>query len=78
MINIIGLIGVVLCLLPYVLVQMGRISPTGMWYPGLNLVGSICLMISLMVYWNTASMTIESIWFIASLFGLIRASRSKA
>ncbi|MFZ2996226.1 CBU_0592 family membrane protein [Sphingobium sp.] len=44
----------------------------------LNLVGSLLLIWSLTVHFNLASMTLEIVWTIIALLGLIKALRTKS
>jgi hypothetical protein len=43
----------------------------------LNLVGSLLLIWSLTVYFNLASMTLEIVWTLIALLGLIKALKRK-
>lgn len=71
--NILGIIGVFLVLLAYVLLQVGKMKSAWVSYSLLNLIGSGLILISLYFYWNLASGVIEIAWFLISLYGLINA-----
>lgn len=71
--NIIGLIGVVLTLGAYMLLQMRRIDPKAIPFSFCNMLGSLLVTISLLYYWNLASLIIEGAWVIISFYGLIKA-----
>ena len=71
--NIIGIIGVVLVLLAYLLLQIDRLQQDSVLFSLLNLVGSFLILISLYFTWNLASGVIEAAWFLISLFGLVKA-----
>lgn len=68
--DVIGTIGVSLILLAYFLVQTERITSQNLYYPLLNLLGALLLLVSLMVHWNTASVIIELFWIVISLYGI--------
>lgn len=72
--NGLGVFGVLLVLLAYVLLQIDKMKAWWISYSLLNLVGSGLILISLYFYWNLASGIIEIAWFIISLYGLIKSS----
>ncbi|MCH9770474.1 MAG: hypothetical protein K0U12_06305 [Gammaproteobacteria bacterium] len=71
--NVIGIVGVVLVLLAYCLLQLGRMSQFSVSYSLINLIGSVLLLISLFVHWNLASVVIEIAWLIISIYGLVKS-----
>ena len=73
--NGIGLVGVVMVLIAYYLLNTDKISALNMRYLLLNLVGSILILISLMFHWNLSSVIIEIAWISISLIGIFRAYR---
>lgn len=75
--NIAGFVGMVLILAAYAYqtVQGDRTRPA--LQHGLNLVGALLLVASLLVHVNLASLILESVWAVIALFGLWRALRSK-
>ncbi len=75
--NIIGIIGVILILLAYSLLQCGKLPALSFSYPFLNLVGAILILISLSFSWNLPSAVIETAWVIISLLGILRWYRHK-
>ena len=68
--DVIGLIGVFLILISYVLLQLERIKANSLSYSIINLVGAILILYSLFYNWNLSSVIIESFWIIISLFGV--------
>jgi hypothetical protein len=66
----IGDIGVVCFLLAYFLMQKGRIVFTDGYYLGLNLAGSVLIIISLWVHWNLPAFILEAAWGLISLYGM--------
>lgn len=71
--NILGIIGVFMVLLAYILLQVGKMKSASVNYSLLNLLGSGFILVSLYFYWNLASGVIEIAWFLISFYGLIRA-----
>ena len=69
-INIIGVIGVIIIVFTYLLLQIDRINSKGFWFSFLNAFGSLMILYSLMYNWNLASFLIEFFWILISLFGL--------
>jgi len=69
--DILGNAGVVCFLSAFFLMQKGRLHHTGLVYLGLNLVGAILLMISLLVHWNLAAFLLEAAWALISMMGII-------
>ncbi len=66
----VGMAGTLLVVVAYCLLQLERTNPRGLTYNMLNLVGAICLFISLCFNFNLASFVIEIFWIAASLLGL--------
>lgn len=66
----IGLVGTILIVGTYMLLQSNRIDAKSLTYNVCNLVGSILLLISLCFNFNLASFIIECFWIFASLMGL--------
>ena len=70
--NVVGLVGVVLVLLAYCLLQCNWLLQTSPVFYIVNLLGSILLLFSLYYHWNTPSVVIEVAWLIISVLGLVR------
>lgn len=75
--NILGIIGVFLVLLAYVLLQIDKMKAAWISYSLLNALGSGLILISLYFYPNLASCVIEVAWFIISVYGLIKSIYKK-
>lgn len=73
--DVIGISGVVLVLLTYMLLQFDKIDSKGFWYSFINLMGAVLIMYSLFYTWNLASVIIEIFWIMISLYGLWRYSK---
>jgi hypothetical protein len=73
----IGISGVILTLLAYIMVQIGLLNPSSesedrFWYSLLNFGGSFFILVSLMREWNTAAVMMEVAWLIASTYGVVK------
>lgn len=73
--NPIGIVGVVLVLIAYTLLQIDRMSQDSIAYSLLNVIGSVLILYSLCYYWNLASGIIEIAWLIISIYGLCKSIR---
>lgn len=75
--NLAGFAGMVLILAAYgyQTVQGDRTRPA--LQHGLNLVGALLLVASLLVHVNVASLILESVWAVIALFGLWQALRAR-
>jgi predicted membrane protein len=71
----VGLVGVVLILVSYFLLQMHKWSNRSLSYSMVNLIGSVLILLSLMVHFNLASVIIEIMWIGISLYGVMKALR---
>ena len=71
--NVIGIIGVVLVLIAYLLLQIDKLSQDSITFSLLNFVGSIFILTSLYFSWNLPSGIIEIAWLLISFFGLNKA-----
>jgi hypothetical protein len=76
-INTIGIIGVIFCILAFFLTQAQKISANDLTFILLNLFGAIMIMFSLFFFFNLASFVIEVAWVLISLYGLWRYWRKK-
>ena len=73
--NIIGMIGMILCLIAFFFVQKKK--PNMIRYNLLNMLASILLFISLCIHPNIASMCLECFWFVGAVYGLVKAYKAK-
>jgi hypothetical protein len=69
-IDAIGMLGTLMVVLAYTLLQLERINPKSLSYNVINLVGAIFLFFSLCFNFNLASLVIEVFWIGASIIGL--------
>ena len=70
--NTVGIIGVILLLIAYYLLNANKMSAIDMSYQVLNFLGAIFILFSLFFHWNTASALIEMAWIVISLMGMYR------
>ena len=70
--DIAGLTGVVLIVIAYLLLQLGKLPSTAPSYSLLNALGAFLVMVSLFFDFNLSAFLMEAFWFLISLFGLAR------
>ena len=70
--DIIGLIGVVLIVVAYLLLQLEKLPSSAPSYSLLNAAGAFLVMVSLFFDFNLSAFLMEAFWFLISLFGLAR------
>lgn len=75
--DIAGLIGVVLIVVAYLLLQLGKLLSSAPSYSLLNAIGAFLVMASLWFDFNLSAFLMEAFWFLISLFGLLRPVLSK-
>lgn len=68
-----GVLGVMLVLGAYLLLQMGRLSARSPHFSLANAVGAGLILVSLSVDFNLPAALIEAAWLLISLFGLYRS-----
>ena len=76
--DIIGMAGTSLVVGAFFLLQLNKVSPKGLVYNLMNLVGALFLLFSLCINFNLASFVIEIFWIAASLIGLYNYKKNKA
>lgn len=72
-----GYIGAAGLALTYLLNQAGWLRSDDWRYPGLNLLGSGLVVVSLMFHMNAPSLLIEAFWSAISVYGLWRSLRGR-
>ncbi|MFN6969385.1 MAG: CBU_0592 family membrane protein [Rheinheimera sp.] len=68
--DIVGMAGTCLVVGAFFLLQLNKVSPKGLLYNLMNLIGALFLLFSLCINFNLASFVIEIFWIAASLIGL--------
>ena len=76
--QMIGVLGFVLYMLSYFLLQIGKLDGTGVGYILMNLSAASFVLISLTQNFNLASVLIQISWILISFVGLIRLNIQKA
>lgn len=74
----IGLIGVAIQLVAYWLLASSRLSNNDIRYPIINIVGTSCIVFSVLYQWNLPSFVSQVVWITISLIGLVRITRKRA
>ncbi len=69
----VGILGVIILLMAYFLLQSKRIASEGVLYSLMNLVGASLILYSLILDWNTPAVIMESVWIVISMFALFKA-----
>ena len=72
-----GLVGVVLIVIAYLLLQLNKLPSSAPSYSLLNAVGALLVIVSLVFDFNLAAFLMEAFWFLISLYGLLRPLISK-
>ncbi len=70
--DLVGNLGVVLIIGSYFLIQVGRLSATGLAYTLSNLLGAAFILYSLYFEFNMSAFLVEIFWLLISLVGLGR------
>jgi len=68
-----GLAGVVLILIAYLMLQLGRWGGIDLRYTGLNLAGALLIIVSLIYDFNLSAFLMEAAWVVISFVGIYRA-----
>ena len=67
-----------LCILvPFVLVQLDRMSASSGSYLALNLAGAAALAVDAAISWDWGFLLLEGVWALVSSLGLVRIARSR-
>jgi paired small multidrug resistance pump len=74
----IGLLGSLLVVGSYFLLQSGRLAGTGLPYQLINIAGSSCILVSLFGGFNLAVCLLQMTWIVISIYGIARSIRSKS
>jgi hypothetical protein len=75
--DVVGMIGVVLILLAYFLLQVGRINVSGLSYSVANLIGAGFITLSLLFKFNFSAFLIEVCWMAISIVGIAQYFRRR-
>jgi len=72
----IGILGVGLTLMAYLMLQTERLESRSRVYSALNLFGSVAILVSLAFDFNLSAALMEGCWALISLYGLLKAVRA--
>ena len=70
--DLLGIIGVVLILISYMLLQLEKLPATSFLYSATNGVGALLILVSLMYDFNLPAFIIEAFWLLISIYGIVR------
>lgn len=70
--DVVGGAGAAIILVSYFLLQLQRMSGSGLGYSVLNAAGAGLILVSLWVDFNLAAFVVEAFWMAISIFGIIR------
>lgn len=74
----VGLLGTVMILGGFALLQAGKLSGTGLVYQLLNLFGAAGVLVSLLGTFNLSVFLLEAAWIAVSIYGIARSFKQKA
>ncbi len=75
--DLIGNIGVVVLIIAYLMLQLNKLSSSGLAYSLLNAIGAGLIIISLRINFNLSAFIMEVFWVLISLVGIYRYFRLK-
>jgi hypothetical protein len=73
----VGIVGVILILIAYYYLSMGKWISDSMIYQVLNFLGAWLILFSLYFHWNLSSVVIEIAWIVISLIGMYRVVKMR-
>ena len=77
LIDSIGIVGVIIVLIAYYLLNISKISALDLSYQLMNFFGSCLILFSLFFNWNLPAGLIEISWMLISLIGVYRCWKIK-
>jgi len=72
LIDFLGNIGVLILMVAYLMLQLNRLSSSGLLYSLLNLLGATLIIVSLVADFNLSAFVMEVFWVLISVVGIIR------
>ncbi|RLA00571.1 MAG: hypothetical protein DRQ47_09300 [Gammaproteobacteria bacterium] len=75
--DILGLLGSILIIIGYLLLQMEKISSKKFIYSFINGLGALLIIVSLYFNFNLSAFVIEFFWLLISIFGLYKWARQQ-
>lgn len=77
LVDLLGLIGVVLIVVTYLLLQLEKLRSNDLAYSLLNAIGASLIVLSLLVNFNLSALLMEVFWVLISCLGIYRYFRFK-
>ncbi|MBS0514051.1 MAG: hypothetical protein JSS16_01050 [Proteobacteria bacterium] len=71
------MIGVVITLAAFLLLQAGKLHGTGFVYQAMNAIGAAAVVLSLLYEFNLSAFIVESAWVAISIYGMVRGWRRR-
>ncbi|MGH8184749.1 MAG: CBU_0592 family membrane protein [Rhodanobacteraceae bacterium] len=75
--TVVGLAGMIVTLLAYLLLQARRLHGNGIVYQLMNAVGSAAIIVSLIYAFNLPAMILEVAWLAISIYGIAVGRRQR-
>ena len=75
LLDIVGIAGVVVLVIAYLLLQIDKLQSSGLTYSLLNAIGASLIIVSLLVNFNLSAFLMEAFWVLISLIGVFRHLR---
>lgn len=75
--DIVGGVGVAIIVVTYLGLQIEKLDAQTYSYSVANILGAVCIIVSLMVNFNLSAFIIEIFWLAISFFGLWRVYRKR-
>ena len=75
--DLVGLLGTVIILAGFFLLQAGRLAGTGLIYQLINLFGAAGILVSLIGKFNLPVFLLEAAWLAVSFYVIVRSLRLK-
>jgi hypothetical protein len=70
--DLVGMLGVAVIIGTYLLLQLERLSGTGLTYALLNAAGASMVLVSLAYEFNLSAVVVEAFWVLISLLGVAK------
>ena len=77
LVDLVGNIGVIVLMIAYLMLQLNKLSSSGLAYSLLNAIGASLIVVSLLVNFNLSAFIMEVFWVLISLLGIYRYFRLK-
>ena len=77
LVDFVGLIGVVLIVVTYLLLQLEKLRSNDLAYSLMNAIGASLIVLSLLVNFNLSALLMEVFWVLISVLGVYRYFRFK-